>query len=191
MYIKIINGKRPHQNHLCNILGVSEQDYLLWLRILLMLFIKIEKDGVIINLLEYYIRNIFNNSNYYKYIVIGFYDSNNVLLSDRGFNSLDTNEYSISEFNLISSSFINYIFTPLDLFIQNKTSDMRFQKNFVDQMAYFNQDLIDVAYAENDKDFLDVYNKRTIYQAHSHVFCANKNINDIIGGKMAIENDFI
>ncbi|NUF27040.1 hypothetical protein [Gilliamella sp. ESL0254] len=173
-YRKIINGEVKHLNYLYNLLGVSKEQYKLWLKGLFMLLIEFEHKGEKINMLESFARNIYENKDNYKTITINCYDNHSVLLSDRGFNSIEDNVNSIIEFNLSSSSFIIYSFTNLNKFAESQGWISDNHNKMIERCKEVQGNIIHVYYDRNNIELLNRYNKRTIYQAHSHVYSAKK-----------------
>ncbi|WP_261531358.1 DUF4238 domain-containing protein [Burkholderia multivorans] len=45
MFERVLNGRKPHQAWLCSQLGISDTDYVRWLRILFMLFVESGEGG--------------------------------------------------------------------------------------------------------------------------------------------------
>jgi hypothetical protein len=82
-YHRVANGRKPHQAHLCAQLGITDAQYVEWLRVLFMLLVPMA-DGRP-NFFEEMIKGLLENRKMHVAAFVSEYDSARCLLSDRGF----------------------------------------------------------------------------------------------------------
>jgi hypothetical protein len=82
-YRRVVSGRKPHQAHTCAELGISEAQYVEWLRVLFMLLVPMAEGQP--NFFEDMIRRLLENRKMHVAAVVHEYDSARCLLSDRGF----------------------------------------------------------------------------------------------------------
>lgn len=166
---RVLNGKKPHQTHLCNQLGISERDYADWLAIIFLLLTPLEENQS--NFLEQIIKNLYENPETYIMVIIYSYDQQTCLLSDRGYSSPIANEMCTTwDFNLHSHGFIRYSFASI-----NELAPANTPKSFIDAFKLLPKS-INVYNIKNDFEALEIYNKNTIYQCYQNVFNADTQI---------------
>jgi hypothetical protein len=82
-YRRIVTGRKPHQAHLCTQLGISDAQYVEWLRLLFMLLMPMAADRP--NFFEKMIKSLLENRKMHVAPFVCEYDDPRCLLSDRGF----------------------------------------------------------------------------------------------------------
>ena len=82
-YRRIVTGRKPHQAHLCTQLGISDAQYIEWLRLLFMLLVPMAEGRP--NFFEEMIKGLLENRKVHVAALVCEYDSAGCLLSDRGF----------------------------------------------------------------------------------------------------------
>jgi hypothetical protein len=108
-YIRIMTGRQPHQVHRCRELGISDDQYKTWLRLLFMLLTPMA-DGAN-NLFEESMKSLFEAEGHAVLVHVHKYDEQRCLLSDRGFSSpVDQGEHMAFDFNLCANAFIRFAF---------------------------------------------------------------------------------
>ena len=162
---RVLEGKNPQQNHICEILGITEKDYRDWLATIFILLNPMEEDKV--NFLDQAIIGLLENPNLYTRVYIYTYDEKSCLLSDRGFNIYTKDHTTVWEFNLYSNGFIRYVFESID------HSELGVDKEVLDRFKSMPKE-IDVKVLYNDLTALEIYNKYTVDFCHKHVFGASK-----------------
>ena len=99
-YRRIISGKKPHQAHLCDRLGISNRQYLEWLRVLFMLLMQTGEGRP--NLFEAVIKALLEDKKKHVAAFVCEYDHDRCLLSDRGFSQpIPDGEHMAFSFNLL------------------------------------------------------------------------------------------
>lgn len=160
---RVIDGKKPHQQYLCNQLGVTEQEYASWLAIIFLLLTPFEKNSL--NFLEQTIKGLYEDKNIFIMILVYTFEDNSCLLSDRGYSiPLPENEYMAWDFNLYSNGFIRYLFGNLDSLAPKHAPKYLLEK-FKERPKNIN-----VFHEKNDLAALAQYNKNVIYQCYNNVF---------------------
>ena len=164
---RVLNGNKPQQDHLCEQLGITKNDYEYWLATIFFLLNSMRADQP--NFLDRLIKSIYENPNRLVRVCVYTYDDEKCLLSDRGYNTyVGGNSEMVWEFNLCSYAFIRYVFEDVDAyipeFITKKTID--FFKSMPKSIS--------VESMHNDLAVLEIYNKHTVSFCHEHVFGASK-----------------
>ena len=161
---RIETGRKRQQEYLCAQLGITNEMYHKWLKILFMLLGRpklLER-----NLLEKNIKSLFENTSHDVQVIIfnytGEHSTKGVLLSDRGFSSPIEKDGCIAfSFNLCTNAFIYYLFSESP-------------KWRINLLKKTNLKHIAVKYIENDLEHLASYNKNTLYQAKEKVYCSRR-----------------
>ena len=166
---KVLNGRKPQQQHLCKLLGVTEKNYADWLSIIFLLLTSFKENQT--NFLEKIIKELYENPNNYISIFVYTYDEETCLLSDRGYSNF-TPEGDFTglglDFNLNSNSFIRYFFGNLD-----SLAPKNIPKSIIKKYKS-NPKKISFKHKINDLNELKKYNKHVIYQCHEKIFSASK-----------------
>ena len=172
IFHKIEHGNKPHQQWLCSELGITQAEYVDWLRTLLMLLIRPEEN--LPNMLEQIVKSLYEtNSQLIKVYVYYYEDKYNegrgILLSDRGFCvPLISDNILAYNFNLSSRAFITYAFIDVDSDAGGKPP-----KSTIDLFNRFSNNVY-VELVKDDLNALATYNRHTVYQSFKHVYCSNK-----------------
>jgi hypothetical protein len=172
-YRRIINGRKPHQAHLCSQLGITNQIYVEWLRTLFILLIPAVEGHP--NIFEGMIKSLIENPNTYVRGYVYDYDSKLCLLSDRGFcQPIPDGSHMALSFNLCSNAFIHYVFADIGTLCQDS-----FPQGAVEFAKSRLGNRLDVSYQKNDLSMLKLYNRRVIEQCHERVYCSSKDAIDL------------
>ncbi|MHC8382664.1 hypothetical protein [Pseudomonas sp. LB3P14] len=170
---RIETGRKPHQEYLCSQLGITNDTYKKWLKILFMLLMRPKPNEP--NMLEAVIKSLYENESHFVSAFVFNYTGEHAdkrpLLSDRGFSLPIQEEGRLAyTFNLSSNAFIGYTFTDVDKQSFVSASDRTIEL-FKKQPKN-----VSVKYVENELNALASYNKNTIYQAKEKVYCSSKHI---------------
>lgn len=172
-YHRIVSGKKPHQAHLCALLGVSDQQYVEWLRVLFMLLTPLGDSHL--NFFERMIKRLFENRKTQAAAFVWQYDNDRCLLSDRGYCEpiADTAHIAAFSFNLCSTAFIDYIFADVEALVQGRASP-DFLAHALSCFERRPEVSVNVSLNRNDKAMLARFNRRVIEQCHERVYCSVK-----------------
>ena len=160
---RVLNGRKPQQEFLCNKLGISKSEYTEWLAVIFLLLSPIDKNRL--NIFEQIVTGLFEDKNTFIMVMVYSYDNETCLLSDRGYSiPLPDETHLTFDFNLNKHAFIRYNFVSLDRLVQDKYSKK--------QVEYFksSQKRILVRNIKNDLDSLEQYNKNVVYQCFQNIF---------------------
>ncbi|MCO8577702.1 hypothetical protein KGP87_15375 [Burkholderia multivorans] len=172
MYRRIVDGRKPHQAHRCSELGISNAQYLEWLRILFMLLMPLEKGQP--NFFDRIIRKLFEDRDNHLAVWVCEYDHESCLLPDRGYSQpLPNGPHMALSFNLRRNAFITYIFADPRTLLAGKAHPEFLDKVLADRKS-FPVKSIDVRFMRNNRELLAIYNGHVVYQCHERVFCAAK-----------------
>lgn len=170
---RILEGRKPHQAHLCQEFGITDTEYEKWLRMLFMLFVPSGDGGL--NMLESIVKSMFIKKDTLITVLVSTYTDARCLLSDR---SVSTNAQKPGvdgfDFNLCSRAFIRYLFADIDAIAQPNMPP-EYLENYKEALK--RQPLprdIQLHLAKDNEDLLKGFNRNVIYQSHSHVYCAVK-----------------
>ncbi|ACM31124.1 hypothetical protein [Rhizobium rhizogenes] len=171
-YRRIVSGRKPQQAHLCAQLGISDAQYVEWLRMLFMLLTPMA-DGQP-NFFEQIIKTLFEDGKKYVLVAICDYESDRCLLSDRGFSqaATDAGPHLSFSFNLCGTAFVDYIFTDLPAFAQGRAGPEVFAQTIASMER--REQPVNVRFLRNDLDMLKRYNRRAVDQCYERVFCSAK-----------------
>jgi hypothetical protein len=163
LYERILTGRRPQQAYLCAKLGITDEQYGAWLRILFMLLTPLA-DGHA-TMLEQALGAMYEDRAYALLIHLHTYSTERCLLSDRGWTvPIPEGENLAFDFNLSAQAFIRYAFVNYNALLPSPMPPMieagLAMGPKVVQLAYFNDDLI----------ALDVFHRRVIEQSFERVF---------------------
>ncbi|MDR3570607.1 MAG: hypothetical protein P4L81_00180 [Candidatus Pacebacteria bacterium] len=166
-YVRILTGRKPHQEYLCNELGISDDQYKTWLRLMFMLLTPMA-DGFP-NFLEASQRSLFEAKTHEVIVHVHKYDEHKCLLSDRGFSSpIDQNLHLSFDFNLTSSAFIRYVFLDYKTVLGGELPES------IRRGLELGPKLVKVSYQSNDLPALDIFHRRVIEQSYKNVYCSGK-----------------
>lgn len=160
---RVLNGRKPHQKYICDLINVSEDDYCTWLSIIFLLLSSLKEGEQ--NFLEQIVKSLYDNRETFIMVLVYTYNEKTCLLSDRGFSTpLPEGGHMAWDFNLCSHAFIRYMFGEIDLLApENVTKEMveRFKER---------PKSIDVYRFHNDLGSLAQYNRNVVYQCYKNVF---------------------
>ncbi|PNK60788.1 hypothetical protein A6J60_007795 [Psychrobacter sp. FDAARGOS_221] len=130
-----------------------------------------------LNLLEMIVKNILENPNLCIRIRIYTFNNETCLLSDRGFNLNQSNDFDkemVWEFNLSSKSFIRYIFIRDDLENLIPDNPNILWKEILD---FYKSQPKSISYESKNNDLreLEQYNQNTVTYCHERVFNSQSN----------------
>ena len=172
IYRRIVSGKKPHQAHLCAELGISDAQYVEWLRMLFMLLMPMA-DGRP-NFFEEVIKGLLENRKMHVAAFVCEYDSARCLLSDRGFSQpIEDGPHMAFSFNLCATAFVDYIFADPATLVQGKASP-EFIAQAIASWERLPEKQINVTFLRNNLDMLARYNRRVIEQCYKRVYCSVK-----------------
>lgn len=172
MYRRIVHGRKPHQEHRCSELGISNVQYLEWLRILFMLLMPLENGQP--NFFDQIVKQLFEDRANYLAVWVCEYDRESCLLPDRGYSQpIPNGPHMAFSFNLRRNAFITYIFANPRTLLEGKAHPEFLDKVLADRNLLSHKP-VDVQYFRNNRELLANYNGHVIYQCHERVFCATK-----------------
>lgn len=171
-YRRIVSGTKPHQTHLCNQLGISDAQYVEWLRLLFMLLVPMAQDGS--NLFEQMIKNLFENRKMHAAAFVCEYDNDRCLLSDRGFSQpIADGPHMAFSFNLCATAFVDYAFADPATLVQGKASP-EFIARAIAAWEQLPEKQINVTFLRNNLELLKRFNRRAVEQCYRRVYCSTK-----------------
>jgi hypothetical protein len=160
---RVLSGRKPHQEHFCNQLGVTKNEYSDWLAIIFLLLTPLEESQP--NFFEQVVKNIYESPDTFIMVLIYTYDDKTCLLSDRGYSiPLPQEEHMAWDFNLYSRGFIRYMFGNI-----NTLAPANAPKSLLETFKSRPKS-IDVHNIVNDLGALEQYNKHVVYQCCNNVF---------------------
>ena len=171
-YRRVVSGRKPQQAHLCAELGISEAQYVEWLRVLFMLLVPMAEGHP--NFFEDMIKRLLENRKKHVAAVVFEYDSARCLLSDRGFSQpIADGPHMAFSFNLCATAFVDYSFVDPATIVQGKASP-EFIARAIANWERLPEKQISVTSRRNDLDVLARYNRRAIEQCYKRVYCSVK-----------------
>ena len=171
-YRRIVSGRKPHQARLCAGLGISDAQYMEWLRLLFMLLVPMA-DGRP-NFFEEVIKGLLENRKMHIAAFVCQYDSARCLLSDRGFSQpIEDGPHMAFSFNLCATAFVDYIFADPATLVQGKASP-EFIAQAIASRERLPEKQINVTFLSNNLDMLARYNRRVVEQCYKRVYCSVK-----------------
>lgn len=162
-FVRVLNGRKPHQSYLCEQLNISEEEYRDWLAIIFLSLTSFEENQP--KFLEQMIKELYEDPERYIGVMIYTYDDKTCLLSDRGYSiPSPENKHMIWDFNLYSHGFIRYAFSDLEAVTRKGTSQHIVEKYKASPKS------IKVYHESNDLSALEQYNRHVVYQCYKNVF---------------------
>ncbi len=164
IYTRTLTGRRPHQEHLCRELGITDDQYSVWLRLLFMLLTPMA-DGVS-NFLESAMKSLFESREQATLVHFHKYETHQCLLSDRGYSSPvpEHADRLVLDFNLCSTAFIRYAFLDYRPVLREPMPDA------IRRGLERGPKMVQLSYLNNDLSALDVFHRRLIEQAFKRVY---------------------
>lgn len=160
-YRRIWDGKNPRQTRICNMLGVTEEEYRRWLVTLFMLLH--QHDGTS-TFLEQVITGLITNPNAYSCTHVFFFDDASVLLSDRSCNELDSSENMVMEFHACAQMYLTFSSLQIDA--------MKYPKEMLKIFKANRTPRLETVALRNQYPLLESYNRRAVFQCFEHVYGA-------------------
>jgi len=171
-YRRIVTGRKPHQTHLCTQLGISDAQYVEWLRLLFMLLMPMAANRP--NFFEEMIKNLLENRKMHVAAFVCEYDDHRCLLSDRGFSQpIADGPHMAFSFNLCATAFVHYIFADPATLVQGKASP-EFIAQAIANWERLPTKQINVTFLRNNLGMLVRYNRRVVEQCYRRVYCSVK-----------------
>jgi len=162
-YHRILTGRRPQQAHLCAKLGISDQQYEAWLRVLFMLLTPLANGQV--TMLEQALGALFEGREHALHIHLHTYTTQRCLLSDRGWTvPVPEDRHLVFDFNLSAQAFIRYAFLDYEAALGYPLPPM------IRQGLSRGPKLVQHWYLHDDIVALDVFHRRIIEQSFERVF---------------------
>ena len=171
-YRRIVTGRKPHQAHLCSQLGISDAQYVEWLRLLFMLLVPMAEGRP--NFFEEMIKALLEDRKTHVAALVCEYDSAHCLLSDRGFSQpVNDGPHMAFSFNLCATAFAHYIFADPATLVRGKASP-EFIARAVASWESLPEKQVNVTFLQNDLGMLARYNQRVVKQCYMRVCCSVK-----------------
>ena len=169
-YRRVASGRKPQQARLCAKLGISEAQYVQWLRVLFMLLTPLAEGHP--NLFEDMIKRLLEDRKRYVAAFVFEYDSARCLLSDRGFSQpiVDGPHLAFS-FNLCATAFVDYTFTDPATLGEGKVPPEVIARSIAN-WERLPEKQIYVTFQRNNLDMLVRYNRLAIEQCYKRVYCS-------------------
>lgn len=169
---RIVSGRKPHQKHLCAQLGISDSQYVEWLRLLFMLLVPMAEGQP--NFFEATIKGLLENRKMHIAAFVCDYDNARCLLSDRGFSEpIEDGSHMAFSFNLCATAFVHYIFADPRTLVQG-TASPEFIEQAVSYWERLPEKQINITFLRNNMEMLTQYNRRVVEQSYRRVFCSIK-----------------
>lgn len=170
-YHAVLAGRKPHQEYLCQQLGIDATTYRDWLAALFMALFRPAPD--VPNLMEGIIKEVLENRSHHAQVVvsqyIGEHAEKRCSLCDRGFINLLQDSRGLSfSFNLNSNAFICYTFFDIDHFAAGRVTSS------VIELFKAQPKNIQVHLLTNNLEALATYNRNVVYQCARGVYCSSK-----------------
>lgn len=171
-YRRIVTGRKPHQAHLCSQLGISDAQYVEWLRLLFMLLVPMAEGRP--NLFEEMIKALLEDRKTHVAAFVCEFDSARCLLSDRGFSQpVEDGPHMAFSFNLCATAFAHYIFADPATLVREKASP-DFIARAIASWESLPEKQVNVTFLQDDLGMLARYNRRVVEQCYMHVYCSVK-----------------
>jgi hypothetical protein len=173
----VLTGSKPHQDHLCAELGITTDEYRMWLASLFMMLMRPKPQEP--NLMELTVKQLFERPSGFPMVCVHRYTCDDAdkrcLLSDRGFASPLPDEPHLSfNFNLCSTAFITYLFGSVD--------DIKLPVAPPPHIIERYKTLGKTVYVHpfvNDFAALARYNQNVVYQCHRTVYSSSRTMHGV------------
>lgn len=167
-FYRILNGRRPHQERICRQIGISDNDYVNWLKVLFMLFMEYGDGDA--SILDGTVNSLFLSEASQVQVLLCTYTTESCLLSDRSFTTPgDRNDVTIFDFNLCANAFVRYGFADIDSFIPPNTP-----QHVIADFKRLRTPTVYLTHLVDDKELLRRYNQCVVWQSHRHVYSSRK-----------------
>lgn len=176
-YQAVLEGKKPHQEHLCRQLRIDASTYKKWLAALFMALFRPAPE--VPNLMEGIVKGIFESpNNSPQAAVLQYVDKHadkRCLLSDRGYINLLPDAQGLSfSFNLNSTAFVNYTFFDIDQFAMGKVPPR------VIEFYKTRPKNVQAQFVVNNLEALISYNRNVVYQCAHSVYCSSTSVFGVV-----------
>jgi hypothetical protein len=168
-YSRVLAGAKPHRDDVCAKFGLGSEEYETWLRCLFMMIaVAAPGEGTILDMaLALLFATSAWGAGVYGYI--GTPDEQVCLLSDRGFNTLQNDQGTLTmEFNVASRVFVRFGF----LGVSEALPETVRRHGLAALMSGLSPD---IRVINKDLAALIDYNRRTLYQCKERVYSASDN----------------
>lgn len=168
-FSSIDDGRRSQVARICREYGVSEDEYIEWLKAIYLLILQPLDNGL--NLLETMVKSLVENERLVKDITVFSYDNEGggvgILLCDRGMVEGNVDDgVLIQLFNLDANNFVSFMF--IDVAAQQIVPVPPRYLEGIERLAKETK----VSNPVNDMNMLAAYNRYCVWQAASHVYCS-------------------
>jgi hypothetical protein len=176
-YQTVLAGRKPHQEHLCQQLGIDAATYQKWLAALFMALHRPVPTAP--NLMEATIKETFESRSHYAQVAVCQYVDEHAdkrcLLSDRGFiNPLPDSQGLSFSFNLNANAFINYTFLDIEQF-----STGRYPPSVI-ELFKAQPKSVQVHLLTNKLEMLASYNRHVVYQCARGAYCSSASVYGVL-----------
>ena len=162
-YERILTGRRPQQTYLCDKLGILDEQYGTWLRVLFMLLTPLA-DGHT-TMLEQALAAMYDDREHALLIHLHTYSAHRCLLSDRGWTvPIPEGNNLAFDFNLSARAFIRYVFLDYDAVLGRPLRPM------IRDGLSRGPKVVHLSYLHDDLVALDVFHRRIVEQSFERVF---------------------
>ena len=167
-----MSGRKPQQDRLCAELGISDTQYVEWLRLLFMLLTPMMNGRP--NFFEEMIRTLLEDRKSHVAAFVFEYDRERCLLSDRGVSQpIEDGPHMAFSFNLCGNAFIDYIFANPATLIQSQAPP-EFITHVLAERERLMPAHINVTFRRNDLASLARFNRRAVEQCYRRVYCSER-----------------
>jgi hypothetical protein len=164
-YERILLGRRPHQVRLCATLGITDEQYSAWLRVLFMALTPLTDDWGA--MLGHALRTLFLERDKGLYVHIHKFRAERCLLSDRGLTwSAPPGQHLVLDFNLSARAFIRYAFLDYEALLGRPLPPG------VSHGLSRGPKQVQVSYLHDDLPALNAFHRHVIEQSYESVFCS-------------------
>lgn len=173
LFEKVLSGRKPHQQYICEQLGLSELQYREWLMTLFMLLADLQQGQP--NFLRQVVAGLFNSTETSAGVMVSTYTTEKVLLSDRAMTSnLENTSEGSFDFNLCGTAFVRYVFMDKATALKGRA-----HPSFIESALEFSKTqkpVLSLLYEHDNLELLKNYNRQVINQSNERVFCASKTV---------------
>jgi hypothetical protein len=170
-YKAVLKGQKPHQKYLCAQLGISQEQYRMWLAALFLMFMR--PAPMEVNFLEGTAKQLFENPSGFPMVCVYRYSGEHAdkrcLVCDRGFANPMPEPHLSFNFNLTSTAFITYVFGSIDHLNHRIALPPALVELYRTQAK-----TVRILHFTNDLEALSRYNRNIIYQCHHAVFSSSR-----------------
>ena len=164
-YERVLRGRKPQQAYLCQQLGISDEQYETWLRVMFMLLVPLAEGAS--TLFEQSLQSLITRIDHAVVIHVHTYRTERCLLSDRGFSSpIPQDTHLVFDFNLRSDAFIRFAFMDVEAVLGHPVPDW-FQRAMTGRRKP-----VQISYLTDDFVALDSFHRRVVEQCCERVFCS-------------------